>query len=116
MIRDLKIETIVGLYPWERLARQTLLLDIDLATDIRQAAKDDDLTFTVDYSSVCEMVTTLTQQGQFKLIETLSEKVAQCIIQQFSVDWVRVAVYKVDVMTHVRRVGIEIERTRKEYE
>lgn len=114
-IREFEIEAIVGLYPWERVVRQTLLLDIDLAADIRQAAMGDDLRFTVDYSAVCEAVTVLAQQGKFKLIETLGEKVAQLVIQQFSVSWVRVAVHKMDVMTHVRRVGVEIERTSADY-
>jgi dihydroneopterin aldolase len=110
IIRDLKIETIVGLYAWERIARQTLLLNIDLITDIRQAAKDDDLRFTIDYSAVCTEVTMLVQKRKFQLIETLAEEVAVMIQEKFSVAGLRLAVYKMDVLTNVRRVGIEIER------
>jgi dihydroneopterin aldolase len=110
VIRDLKIETIVGLYAWERIARQTLLLNIDLITDIRQAARDDDLQFTIDYSAVCTAVTALVQEREFQLIETLAEEVAAMIQEKFSVSGLRLAVYKMDVLTNVRRVGIEIER------
>lgn len=110
IIRDLTIEAVVGLYPWERLVRQTLLVDIDLATDIRQAAKDDDLQFTIDYSAVCEAVSDFVKEKQFRLIETLAERVAAMIQERFGVQWLTLAVYKVDVLTNVRRVGIEIER------
>ncbi len=110
IIRDLKIEAIVGLYPWERTARQTLLVDVELATDIRQAAVDDDLQHTIDYSAVCEKVTRLAQDGQFKLIETLAENIASMIQIHFSIQWLKIAVYKIDVLTNVSRVGVEIER------
>ncbi len=110
IIRDLKIETIVGLYPWERVARQCLCLDIDMATDVRQAAMNDDLSLTIDYSAVCEAVTTLVQERQYQLIETLAEQVAAMIQERFGVQGLRLAVYKSDVLTHVRRVGIEINR------
>lgn len=110
IVRDLTIEAIIGLYPWEREVRQTLLVDLDLATDIRQAALDDDLQYTIDYSAVCDAVMTLAQEGQFKLIETLAEKIAVMIQEQFSVSGLRVAVHKMDVLTHVGRVGIEITR------
>ncbi|EGG94156.1 Dihydroneopterin aldolase [gamma proteobacterium IMCC1989] len=113
IIRDLALETIVGLYPWERAVKQTLLIDVDMATDIRQAAADDDLQYTVDYSAVCEAIVVLADKGQYQLIETLAENIAATVLKNFAVSWLRVAVYKTDVMTHVGRVGIEIERGEK---
>lgn len=112
IIRDLRIEAIVGLYPWERVARQQLLLDIDLATDIRAAAESDDLQYTIDYSAVCAKVESLVQQEGFRLIETLAERAVEMILREFDVPRVRLVVYKLDVMTQVKRVGIEIERMR----
>jgi dihydroneopterin aldolase len=113
IIRDLALETIVGLYPWERAVKQTLLIDVDMATDIRQAAADDDLQYTVDYSAVCAAIVILADKGQYQLIETLAENIATMVLKNFAVTWLRVAVHKVDVMTHVGRVGIEIERGEK---
>ncbi|ODS24263.1 dihydroneopterin aldolase [Candidatus Endobugula sertula] len=110
IIRDLRVETIIGLYPWERISRQTLLIDMDLGTDIRQAAVDENLQYTIDYSAVCDVVTAFVQQGEFGLIETLAERVATKIQEQFVVKWLRLAIYKMDVLTHVKCVGIEIER------
>jgi 7,8-dihydroneopterin aldolase/epimerase/oxygenase len=113
IIRDLALETIVGLYPWERAVKQTLLIDVDMATDIRQAAADDDLQYTVDYSAVCAAIVILADKGQYQLIETLAENIATMVLENFAVTWLRVAVHKTDVMTHVGRVGIEIERGEK---
>jgi dihydroneopterin aldolase len=113
IIRELALETIVGLYPWERAVKQVLLVDVDMATDIRQAAADDDLQYTVDYSAVCEAIVTLADKGQYQLIETLAENIATMVLQEFAVSWLRIAVHKTDVMTHVGRVGIEIERGEK---
>ncbi len=113
IIRDLALETIVGLYPWERAVKQTLLIDVDMATDIRQAAADDDLQYTVDYSAVCAAIVILADKGQYQLIETLAENIATMVLKNFAVTWLRVAVHKVYVMTHVGRVGIEIERGEK---
>lgn len=113
IIRDLTLETIVGLYPWERAVKQRLCIDVDMATDIRQAAADDDLQYTVDYSAVSRSIAELADKGQYRLIETLAENIATMIRQQYTVAWVRVIVKKVDVITNVNCVGISIERGSK---
>jgi len=113
IIRGLALETIVGLYEWERAVKQRLLIDVDMATDIRQAAADDDLQYTIDYSAVCAAIIVLADDGKYKLIETLAENIAVMIQQQYPVSWLRVVVKKVDVMTSVDCVGIEIERGEK---
>ncbi|MGS2717133.1 dihydroneopterin aldolase [Eionea flava] len=110
IIRDLTLETIVGLYPWERAVKQRLCIDVDMATDIRQAAENDDLQYTIDYSAVCSSIAALADKGQYRLIETLAENIADMIQQQYTVAWVKVAVKKLDVMTNVNCVGISIER------
>ena len=110
IIRDLRIETIVGLYPWERVARQTLLVNLELACDVAKAAETGHLDDTIDYSAVCTAVTQFTQQGEFSLIETLAEDIAALIQRSFSVTGIKVGVYKVDVLTMVDRVGVEITR------
>ena len=51
-IRDLRVDTIVGVYDWERQIKQTLLFDIDMATDIHRAATTDDLQFAINYHAV----------------------------------------------------------------
>lgn len=113
IIRGLALETIVGLYPWERAVKQRLYIDVDMATDTRQAAADDDLQYTIDYSAVCASITTLADNGRYRLIETLAESIAAMIQKQYAVTWVQVVVNKVDVITSVASVGISIERGSK---
>ena len=79
-IRQLRIETLIGLYPWEKQVRQTLLVDIDLSVDIRAAADQDDLTKTINYEAVCQQLISLATTEQFNLIETLAERMAGLIL------------------------------------
>lgn len=110
IINNLHVETIIGLYPWERKVRQTLLIDLALSTDIRKAAANDDLHHTINYEAVCQRVTALAQNNQYKLIETLAENIASMILQEFTATSVSLTVKKCDNMTEVNHVGISIER------
>ena len=112
LIRQLRLETIIGLFPWEREVRQTLLVDLDIATDITQAAATDDLDYTVNYADVCDRVAALADDGKFKLIETFAEKICQLVLHEFNVDWVKVTVHKTDAMPQVASVGICVERSK----
>lgn len=109
-ISALKVETKIGLYEWEQQVRQTLIVDLALATDIRKAAHKDDLTHTINYEAVCDQVLELATTKQFKLIETLAERIAALILESFNTSQVTVRVRKVDNMTHTESVGIEITR------
>lgn len=110
IISNLKIDTIIGLYPWEKKVRQTLLIDLSLSTDIRKAASNDDLHHTINYEAVCQYVTELAQHNEYKLIETLAENIATTILENFSALSVGVTVKKCDNMTEVEYVGVSIER------
>lgn len=110
LINALRVETIIGLYPWEKKVKQTLLIDLTLSTDIRKAAADDDLRHTINYEAVSESVIALAQNNQYKLIETLAENIAAMILQDFAATAVSVTVKKCDNMTTVNFVGVSIER------
>jgi len=110
IINALRIETIIGLYPWEQKVRQTLLIDLALSTDIRQAAAGDDLHHTINYEAVCEHVTALAKNNQYNLIETLAENIASMILADFTATAVSVTIKKCDNMTQVDHVGVSIER------
>ena len=111
-IRRLRLETILGLLPWEREARQTLLVDLDIDTDITAAAEADDIDLAINYAGVCERVTALVDTGRFKLIETVAEQIATLVLREFSAVRVKVTVNKVDVLPQVASVGVCIERHR----
>ena len=109
-IRDLRIPATIGVYPWERAIRQTLSLDIELSTDIRRAAASDDIADALDYKAVAKRVITFVGESRFLLVETLAERVADLIVNEFSVPWLRLQVNKIGAVRGARDVGIIIER------
>ncbi len=109
-LKDLRIETVIGLYEWEKRIRQTLILDLEMATDIRAAAASDAIGDTLDYKAVCDRVIRFVQESRFQLIETLAEQVAAIILREFDVPWLRLRINKKGALRGVRDVGVLIER------
>ena len=112
-IRDLRIETVVGIYDWERRIRQVVSFDLDMSSDIRRAAKGDRIEDTIDYKAVAKRVSQYVGEQQFQLVETLAERVAALILEEFSVEWLKVTLHKPGAVSGSRSVGVSIERSRK---
>lgn len=110
LIQQLKLETIIGLFQWEREVRQRLFVDMEIGVDSKDAARKDDLDCTINYAEVCDRVAALADSGKFKLIETFAERIADLVLNDFAALSVKVRVQKVDALTQVSSVGIEIER------
>lgn len=111
-INQLKVLTTIGIYPWEQAIRQPLLLDLQLGGDLHQAALQDDLTQSVNYDAVAASVTSYLQQNRFLLIERVAEEVAERLLQQFSLAWVKITVTKPSAVANTQSVGVTIERSR----
>lgn len=109
-LRGLSIETVIGIYDWERTIKQTVILDLDMAADIRKAAASDDIADTLDYKAVSKRVISFVEESEFFLVETLAEKVTQIIIEEFGVPWVRLTLNKKGAIRGASDVGILIER------
>jgi dihydroneopterin aldolase len=109
-IRDLRIDTIIGIYDWEREVRQTVSLDLEMATDIRQAAATDDIQYALNYKSVAKRLIAFIEGSQFLLVERMAEEVAQIVQAEFDVSWVRLRVSKPGALRGSRDVGLIIER------
>lgn len=109
-IRDLRVETIVGIYEWERRIRQTVTLDLDMRTDIARAAKSDRIEDALDYKAVAKRVAQFVGEAQFKLVETLAEKVAELVRTEFHVDYVKLVLHKPGAVSGSKSVGVSIER------
>ena len=112
-IHDLRIDTVIGVYDWERRIRQTVVFDIDLGIDVRKAAASDGIADAVDYGEVAQRVIAFVQASQFTLVETLAEKVAGIIQGEFKVPWLRLKLNKQGAVRGVRDVGVVIERGKK---
>lgn len=109
-LKDLRIDTIIGIYDWERRTRQTVILDIEMATDISRAAATDDIENTLNYKAVAKRLISFVESSEFQLVETLAEHIAGIIIDEFHVPWLRLSVNKQGAVRGVRDVGVIIER------
>lgn len=109
-LNDLKIDTVIGIYDWERCIRQTVSFDLEMATDIRKAARSDTIEDTLDYKAVAKRLISFVGESQFQLVETLTERVAEVILTEFNVPWVRVRLNKKGAVRYAGDVGIIIER------
>jgi len=111
----LSVECIVGIWDWERRVKQTVILDVEMAADIRKAAATDHIDDTIDYKRVSKRLLAFVGESQFQLVETLTERIAQLIVTEFGVSWVKVRLNKKGAIRGARDVGIEIERRREDY-
>jgi dihydroneopterin aldolase len=112
-VRDLGVAAVIGVHDWEREIEQTLLVSVDMAADVRKAAVSDDLADALDYSAVAATIAAVLREGKFRLIETAAERVAQCLLDDFPLTWLRLELRKpiTSAPTPYTAV-ITIERTR----
>ncbi len=109
-LHGLKIDTVIGIYDWERRIRQTVTLDLDMGADIARAAATDRIEETLDYKGVAKRLIQFVSESDFQLVETLAERVAAIIREEFGVAWVRVRVNKKGAIRGADDVGVLIER------
>jgi 7,8-dihydroneopterin aldolase/epimerase/oxygenase len=93
-IRDLRVSAVIGVYEWERETEQTLVFGVDMAADVAAAAASDDIADALDYSAVAQTIRTVVTEGKFQLIETAAERVAERLLADYRLGWVRVEVAK----------------------
>ena len=109
-LSEMKIDTVIGIWDWERKIRQTVVIDLEMAADIRKAAASDSVDDTLNYKLVAKRVQEFVGDSEFQLVETLAEKIAAIINDEFAVPWVRVRVNKPGAISGARDVGVVIER------
>lgn len=110
-VENLKIETVIGIYEWEQNTRQTVRIDLQMACDATAAADTDDIAQTLNYHAVCERLNEFVGQGRHKLVETLANHIAQLIMSEFGVPWLKVSVSKPGAVSTADNVGVVIERS-----
>lgn len=111
-IRGLRAETVIGIYDWEREIRQTVEIDLEMGTDIRKAAASERIEDTLDYKAVSKRLVSFVESSQFQLVETLAERCAGIVLDEFGVPWVRLTLNKIGAVSTARDVGVIIERGR----
>jgi 7,8-dihydroneopterin aldolase/epimerase/oxygenase len=93
-VRDLPVSAVIGVRDWEREVTQTLVFNVDMAADVAKAAANDDLADALDYSAVARTISAVVRDGRFRLIETAAERVAERLLADHPVTWLRLEVRK----------------------
>ncbi len=114
-IRGLNLFTVLGVHPHEQLRPRRVILDLEMAADIRTAATGDDLDLTPDYEAVSVALERLLAEHKFLLVETLAERCAECVISNFGVSRLKLRVSKPAAVAGCDAVGVIIERAAADY-
>lgn len=109
-IEDLRVETVIGIYDWEREIRQVVSLDLEMGFDIRKAALSDSIADTLDYKAVSKRLIQFVESSQFQLVEKLADQCAALVLQEFPVRWLRLKLSKPGAVRGSSAVGVIIER------
>jgi len=109
-INNLQVETIIGIFDWEREVRQVVSIDLEMEFDNKKAAKSDDIKEALDYKKVGKRVSTFVEESKYKLVERLAEQIAKLVLKEFPISSLTVSVMKPGAMRGSESVGIKITR------
>ena len=109
-LTNLRVETIVGVWDWERRLRQTVSIDLKIGADIRRAAASDNIDDALDYKRVAKRVQQFVAESEYQLVETLAERIAAVVLDEFDIAWVEVRVSKPGAIRGADDVGVVIHR------
>ena len=113
-IQDFRVETLIGIYEWERRVPQTIQIDLEIGNPYSRAASTDDICDTIDYGAVVGRIEEALKVQHFLLLERLAEHIADIVRSEFNSPWVKVSVAKLQLLRGVKRLGVTIERGSRE--
>jgi dihydroneopterin aldolase len=111
-LHELKVKTLIGVYPWERDVEQIIQLDLEIALPDSRACQTDKIEDALDYSLIVRRINETLSQKHFSLLEALAEHIAQIVLGEFRSPWTRISVAKLGAIRGVKKLGICIERRR----
>ncbi|MED5524762.1 MAG: dihydroneopterin aldolase [Pseudomonadota bacterium] len=109
-IEGLEVYAVIGIFDWEKTHKRKLVFDLELATDIQAAARGDDYGQALCYGKISAFISQFAETHQFELIETLAERIAEQLLSQFGVSWLKMKLSKPGAVPNARNVGLIIER------
>ena len=112
-LNEMRVETIVGIWDWERKTKQIVSIDIEMGADIKKAALTDNIEDTLNYKGVSKRIRKFVEDSDFQLVETMAEKIAEIILVEFNVPWVKIRVNKPGAIRGSKDVGVFITRTQE---
>ena len=111
-LRGLTTECIIGFIDWERRVKQTVVVDLEIPVNCQEAALTDEVADTVDYKKVAKRILAFIEASEYKLVETLAQRLALTLLEEFGLEWVRLSINKPGAIRNSRDVGVSIERSR----
>ena len=114
ILNDLRIDTVIGIWDWEKRNPQTISIDLEMETDTKTASQSDSIEDVLDYKAVSKRVKQFIQESQFNLIETLAENVAKIILEEFDIQWLKLSISKPFAIRGSQNIGVCIERTKSD--
>jgi dihydroneopterin aldolase len=112
VIRELRVEALIGIHRRERHVAQTLSIDLEIGLPSETVFTSDKVADTIDYEQVALRIRALAAGGHFRLVETLAERIAQLLLADFGAPWAKVSVAKIGILGNAKYVGVTIERRR----
>lgn len=109
-LTDLRVDTVIGIYDWEKAIKQTVAVDLEMGTSIAEAASTDSIDHTLNYKAISKRLINHIENSKVELIETLAEQIAEIVRSEFSVAWVKVTLHKPGAISAAADVGVIIER------
>ncbi len=109
-IKNLQVETIIGIFDWEREVRQVVSIDLEMEFDNKKAAKSDDIKDALDYKKIGKRVSSYVKKSKYKLVERLAEQIAKIVLKEFPVSSLILSVTKPGALRGSESVGIRITR------
>ena len=110
ILRDLRVDALIGIHRRERHVRQTLSIDLDIGIPGTTVFKSDKVADTIDYEQVALKIRELAASQHFRLVETLAERIAELLLKDMGAPWVKVSVAKIGILPNAKFVGVTIER------
>jgi dihydroneopterin aldolase len=114
-LRDLRVDTTIGVFEWERRIRQSVRIDMEMSSDIRKPAASDNISDAIDYKAVAKRVIAFVSESKFHLVEALAEEVAKLLITEFGIEKLKLKVNKHGAIRGATDVGVVIERSKQDY-
>jgi dihydroneopterin aldolase len=112
LLRDLRIEVLIGIHKRERHVAQVVSIDLDIGLPGTTVFATDKVADTIDYEQVALRIKALAGTGHFRLVETFAERIARLLIDEFKAPWVKVSAAKIGILPNAKFVGVSIERRR----
>lgn len=109
-VERLEVLTIIGVYDWERQAKQKVIIDLEISTDTSAAGLSDNLDETIDYGTLSARITELAANSSYQLLEALGENIAALCLEDQRAKCVSVKLCKPTAVANAGGVGVKITR------